>query len=188
MKKVAIGGPRKDSFPALDLTQEEVDLMKEQFFSMDRQKTGLISSFELHSLLEAVGESPSRDKIAQLQAWVEEKAGNKKFDLSLAMRAWSYLKEINLKDEEDEFDIDILNTFVAMGGNSDKTGAVKKQKLVDIIKTQFGLTIDIEQMFEEANIETDKDLEYPDFVCLLESGGSQRASRICSIFSQASFA
>jgi calmodulin len=185
MKKA--GAVPKDIFQGLDLTQEEIDLMKEQFFSIDRQKTGFINTFELYSLFEAVGESPSGDKLSQLQSWVEDKASGKKCDLSLALRAWSYLKELNLKEEEDEFDVDILNTFVAMGGNSDKTGTVKKQKLVDIIKTQFGLTIDIEQMFEEAGIDTDKDLEYADFACLLESGGSQRASRICSIFSQASF-
>ena len=96
------------------------------------------------------------------------------------------MKDLNLKDEEEETDYDILNTFIAMGGNNDKSGGVKKQKLVDIIKVQFGLTINIEEMFIDAGIEADDELSYYDFTLLLESGGSQRASRICSIFSQAS--
>ncbi|OMJ93908.1 hypothetical protein SteCoe_3106 [Stentor coeruleus] len=179
--------PIKDSFQGLDLAQEEIDTMKEQFYLLDRSKTGFLSTLDLGSLFDAIGECPNKDKLSQLVAWVEEKSG-KKFDFNMAVRAWSHLKELNLKDEEDEFDFDILNTFVAMGGNIDKSGVVKKQKLVEIIRDQFGLTIDIETMFEEAGIDVDDDLNFYDFTCLLESGGSQRASRICSIFSQASFA
>ena len=177
---------RRESFIGLDLTQPEIDLMREHFTFMDRQKTGTISSFELRSLFENIGEYHPKDKMLELQQWVEEKSVNKKFDLNLALRAWSHLKEMIMKQDEDEFDVDILNTFVAMGGNTDKTGVIKKQKLVEIIKLQFGLTIDIDLMFEEAGIDTDGDLEYSDFVNLLECGTSRRASRACSIFSQAS--
>lgn len=97
------------------------------------------------------------------------------------------MKELNLKDEED-VDLDIVNTFVAMGGNMDRTGVVRKQKLIDIIKNEFGLTIDIEAMFEEAGLDAEEDLNFYDFTCLLEAGGSQRASRICSFISFASIA
>lgn len=179
--------PRKESFSGLDLAQEEIDIMKEQFFIIDRQKTGYISILDIKSLFEGVGEYHNQTRMSQLQSWLEERSTNKKIDLNLALRGWSQLKEMIVKEEEDDFDMDILNTFVAMGGNSDKSGLVKKQKLVDIIKTQFGLTIDIELMFEEAGIDTDGDLNFSDFVSLLEVGGSQRASRICSIFSQASY-
>ena len=40
-------------------------------------------------------------------------------------------------------------------------------------------------MFEEAGLEIDEELNFYEFTCLLESGGTQRASRICSIFSVA---
>lgn len=183
MKKTAV---KKES--ELELSQEEIDLMKEQFHILDRQKTGFLNSFELTSLLEAVGEFLTEDKTQQVQQWLEEKGGSRKFDASLALRVWNYLKELNLKDEEEEVDYDILNTFVAMGGNSDKSGVVKKQKLIDIILVQFGLMINIDNMFEEAGLDVDDELNFYDFTCLLESGGSQRASRICSIFSQASAA
>jgi calmodulin len=179
---------RKDSFQSMDLTPDEANSMRVQFSIIDRARSGFISLLDLPTLFEAVGEFPNRDKMTQVETWVDEKCVQKRIDLPLAMRAWTYLKELNLKEDDDDFDVDILNTFVAMGGNSDKSGTVKKQKLVDIIKTQFGLTIDIEQMFEEAGIDTDKDLDFADFTCLLEAGGSQRASRICSIFSQASYA
>lgn len=183
MKKTA---PRKDSILEVDLPQEEIDQMREQFFLLDRQKLGYINNFDLKTLFEAVNEFPNDQKLNQMTAWTEEKSGSRKVDVNLALRAWSYLKELNSKDDEEETDYDILNTFVAMGGNLDKSGVVKKQKLIDIIKNQFGLTIDMETMFEEAGLDIDDDLNFYDFTCLLESGGSQRASRICSIFSQAS--
>ncbi|CAG9333734.1 unnamed protein product [Blepharisma stoltei] len=181
MKKVET---RQETFQDLDLTQEEVDYMREQFHIMDRANIGAVNIHELHSLLEAVGESPSDDKMVKIISFVEGR-GVTKIDLQTALRAWSYLKELNLKDEE-EVDIDIVNTFVAMGGNIDRTGVVKKQKLIDIIKVEFGLTIDIEAMFEEAGLDVEDDLNFYDFTCLLESGGSQRASRICSFISMAS--
>ena len=178
----------KDSLPELDLIQEEIESMKEHFHIIDRQKAGFISIYEIGALFESVGQSLSSEKKAQLEAWIEEKSGSRKVDVNLALRAWSYLKELNMKDEEDEFDHDILNTFVAMGGNSDKTGVVRKQKLVDIIEVQFGLMINIDHMFDEAGLDGYDELNFYDFTCLLESGGSQRGSRICSIFSQASAA
>jgi calmodulin len=177
----------KDQYQGLDLSSEEKMQLKEEFAKLDKSRQGTIGLQDLSTLLQNLIEYHNRDRIGQVQSWVEERMTNKRIDQELAMQSWCYLKELILKEEEDEIDVDILNTFVAMGGNSDKSGVVKKQKLVEIIKNQFGLTIDIEQMFEEAGIDTDGDLEFHDFACLLESGGSQRASRICSIFSQASY-
>lgn len=99
--------PRKESFQGLDLAQEEIDIMKEQFFILDRQKTGYISLFDVKSLFEAVGEYQNQSRMSSLQAWLEERSSNKKIDLNLALRGWSHLKELIIKEEEDDFDVDI---------------------------------------------------------------------------------
>ena len=78
---------RKDSVVELDLTQEEVDIMKEQFHIQDRQKQGFINIFEINSLFEGVGEFPSQENLQQVQSWAEEKAGSRKLDVNLALRA-----------------------------------------------------------------------------------------------------
>lgn len=170
----------------LDLTQEEVDLIKEQYAIVDRSATNALNRFDLRTLLENCGEQPTEEQIHSIVAKLEER-GIRKYDLQASMLAWSMLKELITK-AEDEGDIDILNAFVAMGGNPDKTGAVQKKRLVEVIKVIFGLTIDIDAMFEEAGLDIEDELSYYEFSCLLEAGGSQRASRICSIFSVASFA
>lgn len=186
MNTKKLTGIRRDSQLDLSISIDQINLMRDKFFLLDKQKQGSISMYDLYTLFDLVGEELDSKAQSLVQAWVEEKAPNKKIDVNLALRAWNYLKETITKDEEDETDIDILNAFVAMGGNIDKTGVVKKQKLVDIIKVQFGLTIDIEGMFEEARIEVDDELTYFDFAQLLGSGESRRSSRICSIFSTTS--
>lgn len=39
-----------------------------------------------------------------------------------------------------------MDAFVAMGGNPDKSGTVDATKLIQIIKSDFKMTIDIEVM------------------------------------------
>jgi calmodulin len=168
----------------LDLSQEEVDLIKEQYSAIDRSTTGFINRYDLRTVLEGCGEQPTEEQMHTVVEQLEEK-GIRKYDLQASMLAWSTLKEIVAKAAE-EGDIDILNAFVAMGGNPDKTGAVQKKRLVEVIKVIFGLTINIDEMFEEAGLNIENEMSYYEFSCLLEAGGSQRASRICSIFSVAS--
>ena len=38
----------------------------------------------------------------------------------------------------------IVDAFVAMGGNTDKSGTIDANKLIQIVKTDFKMTIDIE--------------------------------------------
>lgn len=42
-----------------------------------------------------------------------------------------------------------MDAFVAMGGNSDKSGTVDANKLIQIVKTDFKMTIDIERLINE---------------------------------------
>lgn len=67
-----------------------------------------------------------------------------------------------------------------MGGNPDKTGVIKKEKLIDVIKNEFELTIDIEELIEKslANCE---DLNFSDFCQMFESGGEEIKSKVSLI-------
>lgn len=175
---------RKETTQFLDLTHEQRSFLKEQFKFIDRAHTGHIYVSDLKELLGAVGETVTDQHIAHISGILEDQ-GLRKIDLNTAMRIWSEFRELKLNEEEDDDD-GVLHAFVAMGGNLDKTGCVKKQTLVDIIKVQFGLTIDIEAMLEDADLNIDDDLKYTEFLALFGSGGSQRTSRINSIFSIAS--
>jgi calmodulin len=136
--------------------------MKEKFHGMDTQRQGFINRYDLRTLLEQCGESPSDEKMNSIVRMIEEN-GFRRIDINTSLKCWAFLKELNAKEEEEGFDYDILNAFVAMGGNTDKSGFVKKSTIVNIVKNVFGLTIDIEQMFEEAGIEIEDELNFYEF-------------------------
>lgn len=47
--------------------------------------------------------------------------------------------ECDMGNDADEY----LDAFVALGGNPDKTGCINKRTLIEIIKEEFELTIDM---------------------------------------------
>ena len=56
------------------------------------------------------------------------------------LKAIAFWKILEASKEED----DLVDAFVAMGGNSDKTGTIDAKSLIKIVKNEFELTIDIE--------------------------------------------
>lgn len=161
-----------------------MDYMREQYAALDRSNQGHVQFNDIRQLLESVGEQPTDEKMEQIREMFESK-GIRRYDVKAALLSWSYLKELNLR-EEDEMDHDIrnfysVNAFVAMGGNADGTGFVTKKKLRDIITVIFELNVDIDGMLEEAQLDIDDDLNFYQFTCLLEAGGPERISRFSSL-------
>jgi calmodulin len=68
----------------------------------------------------------------------------------------------NVDDEEE-----MVDAFVACGGNEDRSGVVQKDTLVKIIKHDFGLTIDIEELVNKIDTDGSGEIEYGEFSVLL---------------------
>jgi Ca2+-binding EF-hand superfamily protein len=75
------------------------------------------------------------------------------------------VKERN-QDRSPEIVQDLIDAFVACGGNADKSGCVKKDHLIKIIKIDFGLNIDIEQMIQEVDKDNNGEIDFLEFECL----------------------
>lgn len=60
-----------------------------------------------------------------------------------------------------------VDAFVACGGNSDKSGHVRRETLVKIVKEDFGLTIDIEKLIDDIDEDRSGEIEYAEFKQLL---------------------
>jgi hypothetical protein len=60
-----------------------------------------------------------------------------------------------------------VDAYVACGGEADKSGHVKKSTLVKIIKQDFGLTIDIEELIAKIDIDQSGEIEFEEFKDLL---------------------
>ena len=62
-----------------------------------------------------------------------------------------------------------MDAFVALGGSADKQGSIDAKLLVDIIKRQFEMTIDIEGFLKEIDSDDNGTIDFQEFQQLLSS-------------------
>ena len=60
-------------------------------------------------------------------------------------------------------DSELIDAFVAMGGEGDGGGCVDASKLIHTIKSEFQMTIDIEKLIEEIDEDGSGEIEYDEF-------------------------
>lgn len=147
----------------MPLTQDEIDGCRDAFLAFDKNRSGTIDVWELRQVLEAMGQKPTEEELFQMISEVDE-------NMSGSIDFGEFLKVIEKQKEratnyEDESDI--IDAFVACGGNADKSGVVKRDTLVRIIKVDFGLTIDIEALIDALDTDGTGDLAYAEFRTLL---------------------
>ena len=85
-------------------------------------------------------------------------------------------------EQENEAD-EYLDAFCALGGDPSKDGYVQKETLIQIIKLEFELTIDMEEFLRKIGGESDE-INYYQFCVLLDAGTGGNPSRVSSYLSQ----
>lgn len=113
--------------------------------SFDKDKSGCIDVWELRQVLEAMGQKPTEEELFQMISEVDE-------NMSGAIEFSEFIRVIEKqKERAARFDdeTDLIDAFVACGGNADKTGCVSRDRLVRIIKVDFGLNIEIEHLIDQ---------------------------------------
>ena len=58
---------------------------------------------------------------------------------------------------------ELLDAYVAMGGEPDGGGCVDAKKLIATSKEEFGMTIDIERLIEEIDEDGSGEIEFDEF-------------------------
>ena len=58
---------------------------------------------------------------------------------------------------------ELLQAYVAMGGEADGGGCVDADKLISTIKNEFQMTIDIEKLIEEIDEDGSGEIEFDEF-------------------------
>ena len=76
-----------------------------------------------------------------------------------------------------------MDAFVALGGQPNKEGKISKSTLINIIKLEFELTIDMEEYLMKIGGDHDQ-INYYQFCVLLDAGTSGNPSRVSSYISQ----
>jgi calmodulin len=145
------------------LSQEEIDGCREAFNAFDKDGSKTIDVWELRDVLEAMGQKPTEEELFQMISEVDE-------NMSGTIDFAEFLKVIeNQKERAENFDdeSDMIDAFVACGGSRDKTGHVKRETLVKIIKEDFGLTINIELLINNIDTDGSGEIEFDEFKTLL---------------------
>jgi calmodulin len=145
------------------LTQEEIDGCREAFLLFDKDRSGSIDVWELKQVLNAMGQKPSEEELFQMISEIDENmTGSIDFSDFLKVLESQKCRSISYDDESD-----MIDAFVACGGEPDKTGSVRSDTLIRIIKSDFGLTIDIEEMINKVEKEGSGSLNFSKFKLLL---------------------
>jgi calmodulin len=115
--------------------------MWEAFNAYDTDRSGNISVLDLKKALEYVGETVSEHKVNWLISMSDPQ--------NTGFIQFNQFKEIVMDKREQErgsSEEELLQAFVAMGGEADGEGAINAEKLISTIKEEFGMTIDIEKL------------------------------------------
>ncbi|EGR33335.1 hypothetical protein IMG5_055800 [Ichthyophthirius multifiliis] len=120
------------------LTEEEKRSCKESFDAYDKIGYGTLEAEELQKVLEELGEKPTNEELYKMISEVDKT--NKGY---------------------------IVEAFIAMGGYTDKSGNVDTAKLIQIVRDEFNMTIDIERLIHEIDHDKSGSISYDEFKALL---------------------
>lgn len=147
----------------MPLSGKEIDACREAFVAFDKDKSGTIDIWELRQVLEAMGQAPTEEELFAMIAEVDDNmSGSIDFSEFLAV-----VESQKQQAEQLSKNNDLLDAFVACGGNPDKSGHVKRETLVKIIKHDFQLTIDLEELIDSVDTDGSGEIEYDEFRVML---------------------
>nr|7K5B_R Chain R, Dynein light chain 4A [Tetrahymena thermophila] len=145
----------------MNLSEEDIQFCQKAFSDYDEDGLGAIKVSDLKLALENIGCSLSENDLFKMISEVDEKnTGLIKF--SDFLNIYYKQKYANLGDD----DQDLVDAFVAMGGNADTTGSVDANRLIQIVKEEFEMTIDIVGLIREIDKDGSGEIEYEEFKLL----------------------
>ena len=146
------------------LTPEEERKCDMAFSAFDKDNSGQIDANELHIVLEMMRQKTTDDEIYKMIAEASpENKGQITKDQFRKLIA-EQKRQDGTNNEEDT-----LDAFVALGGLANKDGSIDAKQLIDIIKNQFQMTINIEKLIQEIDEDGSGLIEYDEFMSLLSS-------------------
>ena len=145
------------------LSKEIEEKCWEAFMAFDKEGTGEISSSEVKFVLEMMGLKFSESEMFKMISEIDP--DNSGIILYSDFKPVILEREIARLKGSDESEL--LDAFVAMGGQADGDGCVDAKKLIYTIKNEFDMTIDIEKLIMEIDEDGSGEIEFDEFKALL---------------------
>ena len=150
--------------PLLQMRPEELRVnLRRVFDDFDNDGSGTISTAEFQTILAAANVSISDAEAARLVE-AADTDGSGEIDFPEFLTVIFNQKAATAGQDDGS---DTVDAFIALGGNDDKTGQVSTDKLRGIIK-DFGLTIDIERLIRETDLDHSGFIDYDEFKTMMK--------------------
>jgi len=146
------------------LSLSDIENTQKAFAALDLDNQGYIDKDDLKTAFEIMGINCNKEDIIKMVNEVENKNENV-IDYNDFLKVIAYYRTIQSYNDENDF----VDAFVAMGGNPDMSGKVDAQKLIQVIKEEFNMTIDIVKLIEEIDEDGSGTIEYDEFKALLSN-------------------
>jgi Ca2+-binding EF-hand superfamily protein len=144
---------------------EERNQIWQCFMQFDHEQEGVISTQDLKQALEHLNERVTDTQVFRMISQVDP--------TNAGVINFHQFKELVMQKREDEkgsSDQELLEAFVAMGGEADGGGCVDADKLIETIKKEFEMTIDIVALINEVDEDGSGEIEFDEFKELLAGG------------------
>ena len=147
-----------------DDEREFEDRIYEAFMAYDYDQNGTIATTDIRYALDRLGESISDNDTYRLISRADpENCGIIQFS------DFKQFIQDKRETEKGTSEEDLLDAFVAMGGQPDKEGSIDASKLIKTIKRDFEMTIDIENLILKIDEDGSGQIEFGEFCELLRS-------------------
>jgi Ca2+-binding EF-hand superfamily protein len=129
------------------LTESDISYCRRAVDDLDDDGNGLISIFDLETVLQRLDLHFEEFELCKLISELDSKnTGEIEFDQILEI--YQKKRQAEVYGEDDAVTLD---AYTAIGGPSDKSGHVDGKVLVRIIKEEFELPIDIEELIRSVD-------------------------------------
>ncbi len=126
---------------------------------------GQLDVWQLRRVLSSLGVDPTDNQLFTLISSVDtDYSGSIDFDDFVAI---VQRQKKTMTDKEDDFRF-LLDAFIACGA-ANEDGLVTRDTLVKVIKHDFGLLVDIEQLITSVDKNDDGEIDFAEFKILLSS-------------------
>ena len=127
----------------------------------------MINIYELQDSFRALGQNVTQNDMFKLLTYGVEAPDedHEAFFATIHIDFHDFVRLLEVLKEQfmnSDTDMDTLDAFVAMGGEPDKSGEISASKLTKTI-IDFGLTIDIEKLIQEADTDNSGLIDYDEF-------------------------
>ena len=155
---------------SIELTEEQKEEAEAEeraqiwqcFMQFDLEQQGTMATADLKQALEQLGERVSDQQVFRM---ISQSDPN-----NLGSLSFYQFKELVTSKRENEKGTsraDLLDAYVAMGGDEDGGGCVDADMLIRTIKEKFEMTIDIEKLIREVDEDGSGEIEFDEFQELL---------------------